>query len=89
VEDKTVNYFRYLRNIQNKCSSIIEIELDLFFNSCIKSAYPFSLIVSMNPKNYTKEIFETTVLSEKEIIELINNITERLNKDFTSNSYIF
>lgn len=82
-----MNYFKYLRNIENKCRSIIETELDLFFNSCLKSAYPFSLIVSMNPKNYAREIFENTIISESEIIELIKNIANKLNHEMNNHGW--
>jgi len=71
--------------IENKCISIIEEHLDLFFSSCLKSTYGYSIMISNNLNIFNLQSFESMVISNKEIEEVISTILGKINAEIEKN----
>lgn len=74
--------------LERKCISIIEDDLDMFFNSCKKSAYAYSTMIAQDINKYNFDMFEKIVISSEEVKILIKRITQKLNIEL-ENGMIF
>ena len=67
--------------IEKKCIEIIDEHLEMFFNGCSKAAYGYSVMISMDSRNFNLNTFESMIISKNEIEYNINNIIIKVNKE--------
>jgi hypothetical protein len=75
------NYKKDIFEFEDIITSIIEEELDIFFNACIKSSHAYSLMICDNLTNHSKENFESVVISMDEILSIIEKIYMKIEKN--------
>lgn len=75
------NIDKYRRDLEETCINCIDEETSLFFKSCFKTASAFSMMVAKDAKSYSKETFESVVVSPAEIKELVERINGRISRE--------
>ncbi|WP_432662891.1 hypothetical protein R9X47_20175 [Wukongibacter baidiensis] len=79
MENTYLRSHNYYNQVAKLCISIIETELELFFASCKKSAYAYSLMIAKDINDYNSESFERVVLSTEEIEAFIKRLVCKIN----------
>lgn len=74
------NYKNDVSNYIDICVSVIEDQLDCFFNACVKSSRAYSVMICDNFNNHSKEMFESIVISRDEILALVEKIYTKIQK---------
>ncbi|PAB60382.1 hypothetical protein [Anaeromicrobium sediminis] len=72
---------RSINKLEIMCTSIIEDDLDMFFNSCKKSAYAYSVMIAKDINKYDFSTFEKLVISSEEVEIIVNKIIKKLNME--------
>lgn len=81
--------YSYQDQMAKLCISIIEAEVELFFASCKKSAYAYSLMIAKDINDYSYENFERIVLSTEETRAFIKRLICKLNIEMNRQATYF
>jgi len=76
---------KFSNNIESEFIKIIEDKLNIFFDSCIKNSLTYSYMLAENSRYFSKDSFETMVLSSEQIGNFIQNILYESNNYFYQN----
>ncbi|AOY74517.1 hypothetical protein [Clostridium formicaceticum] len=75
-----LNYGRE-NDLEKRCITMIEEDLEVFFSAYTKAAYTYSFILSKDTKGFDLATFEKMVFSNEEIEALIHRIAIKIHKE--------
>ncbi|AKL96400.1 hypothetical protein CACET_c29560 [Clostridium aceticum] len=71
----------YVNDLEKRCITMIEEDLEVFFSAYTKAAYTYSFMISKDLKSFNSATFEKMVFSNEEMEGLIHRVIAKIHKE--------